>query len=42
LLPPLFLALVFLGANIIERGGKEKEREGGGIKVFNGRAFFFF
>jgi len=28
----LFLALVLLGTNIIEResGGKEKEREGGG------------
>jgi hypothetical protein len=40
-----FLALVLLGANIIEktRQGhkKKKKREGWGIKAFNGRAFFF-
>jgi len=39
-LPPLFLALVLLGANIIEKRGRKKER-GGGIRAFNGRAFFF-
>jgi hypothetical protein len=41
-LPPLFLALVLLGANIIEKRGRKKERGGGLGLLMVGLSFFLY